>query len=331
MCLQSSARPLRPLRLQKAFFSSVVSRSDQRLAAVRFAIEVYALIPDLLWSTNSFFLSVSSPSSAFAAPGTGKTQLARAVSSSGGCTFFAIGASTLVSKWMGESEKMIKAAFDAARYYAPSVIFIDEIDALTGERGEGGGGSGEAMMRVKNEMLSQIDGMASTVADPTKFVLTLGATNRPWSLDEAFRRRLEKRILIPLPDARMREELYRKALSKATASPTAGGSTGGLSLSPSIDFSTLARLSDGYSAADIIGLCRDSTIAPLRELAAEMKAKGLSITAMPSYVANEKGGRLPPITMLHLLDSLKRIKSSVDRTGESAKKLQAWMSEFGSA
>lgn len=88
-------------------------------------------------------------------------------------------------QWLGESEKMVKALFDAARYYAPAIVFIDEIDALTGERGSG---EHEATIRVKNELLAQMDGMASTMT-ADKLVLVLGATNRPWALDEAFRRR----------------------------------------------------------------------------------------------------------------------------------------------
>eukprot|EP00899_Mesostigma_viride_P001391 jgi/Mesvir1/11252/Mv01057-RA.1 len=180
-------------------------------------------------------------------PGTGKSYLAKAVATEADSTFFSISSSDLVSKWMGESEKLVASLFNMAREKAPSIIFIDEIDSLTSQRGEG---ESEAMRRVKTEILVQMQG----VSHDSNKVLILAATNMPYNLDQAVRRRFDKRIYIPLPDAKARAAMFKIHLGD-TPSCLRGG-----------DLDILAGRTEGFSGSDIAVVVKDVLFQPIRTL-----------------------------------------------------------------
>lgn len=153
----------------------------------------------------------------FGPPGTGKTMLARAVATESKSTFFSVSASSLTSKWHGESEKLVRALFGLAKALAPSIIFVDEIDSLLSSRSSGT--ENEASRRSKTEFLIQWSdlqraavGRESKDGDASR-VLVLAATNMPWDIDEAARRRFVRRQYIPLPEHDVREQQIRKLLS----------------------------------------------------------------------------------------------------------------------
>ena len=125
----------------------------------------------------------------------GKSYLAKAVATESDATFFAVSSADLISKWQGESERLVRNLFEMARESdgGRAIIFIDEVDSLCGSRSEG---ESDSARRVKTEFLVQMDGVGKGKSD----VLVLGATNVPWELDAAIRRRFEKRVYIPLPE-----------------------------------------------------------------------------------------------------------------------------------
>lgn len=156
----------------------------------------------------------------FGPPGTGKTMLARAVATESKSTFFSLSASSLTSKYLGDSEKLVRALFAIARTTAPSIIFVDEIDSLLGQRS--GTEDHETTRRIKTEFLIQWSNLQRSVPpsdDPrdsggANRVLVLAATNLPWAIDEAARRRFVKRQYIPLPEPETRGAHLRRLLSQ---------------------------------------------------------------------------------------------------------------------
>ncbi|KAI8482887.1 katanin p60 ATPase-containing subunit A1-like [Branchiostoma floridae x Branchiostoma belcheri] len=238
-------------------------------------------------------------------PGTGKTMLAKAVATECGTTFFNVTSSTLSSKYRGESEKLVRLLFEMARFYAPSTIFVDEIDSICSRRGSDS--EHEASRRVKSELLIQMDGVSANEGDEGKMVMVLAATNFPWDLDEALRRRLEKRIYIPLPDTSSREELLKINLKEVP-------------IAEDVILASIAEKMDGYSGADITNVCRDASMMAMRR-----RIEGLT----PDQIKNLPKEELElPTCMKDFEEALKKVSKSVSK--DDLAKYVKWMEEFGS-
>uniref|UniRef100_H3CAJ3 Katanin p60 ATPase-containing subunit A1 n=1 Tax=Tetraodon nigroviridis TaxID=99883 RepID=H3CAJ3_TETNG len=244
-------------------------------------------------------------------PGTGKTLLAKAVATECRTTFFNVSSSTLTSKYRGESEKLVRLLFEMARFYAPTTIFIDEIDSMCSRRGTSE--EHEASRRVKAELLVQMDGSGASAERrnrmiPSKMVMVLAATNFPWDIDEALRRRLEKRIYIPLPSTKGRVELLRINLKE-------------LELASDVDLDRIAEKLEGYSGADITNVCsRDASLMAMRR-----RIEGLT----PEEIRNlSKDEMHMPTTMEDFEAALKKVSKSV--SAADLEKYEKWIEEFGS-
>jgi AAA+ superfamily predicted ATPase len=196
----------------------------------------------------------------FGPPGTGKTLLGKAIASNIDASFFAISASSLTSKWIGDGEKMVKALFAVAGWMAPSVIFIDEIDSLLSARKSEG--EHESSRRLKTEILVQMEGCDP--ASATRKVLLVGATNRPEELDEAARRRMPKQMYIPLPCEKARKEMVLRVLGP-------GGSIAA-QLSDA-DIEKIVEKTEGYSGSDMKNLIQEACQGPIREAVRSAGAK----------------------------------------------------------
>jgi len=265
-------------------------------------------------------------------PGTGKSYLAKAVATEADSTFFSISSADLVSKWLGESEKLVRNLFEMARDNKPSIIFIDEIDSLCSSRSDS---ESESARRIKTEFLVQMNG----VGNDTEGVLVLAATNIPWVLDAAIRRRFEKRIYIPLPEAPARARMFQIHLGKTPHR-----------LNPD-QFKQLGEMTEGYSGSDISIIVRDAMMQPVRAVQTATHFKTVSGPSRddPTRIENDyltpcspgdpdavemtwvqvDGNRLkePEITFNDFLKSLRQIRPSVSPSdiGEHIK----FTEEFG--
>ncbi|EAA12156.5 AGAP007769-PA, partial [Anopheles gambiae str. PEST] len=184
----------------------------------------------------------------FGPPGTGKTLIGKCIASQSKSTFFSISASSLTSKWIGDGEKMVRALFAVAAVHQPAVVFIDEIDSLLCQRSDT---EHESSRRLKTEFLVQLDG-AATAEDER--ILIVGATNRPQELDEAARRRLVKRLYIPLPERSARIQILNRLLDRERNS---------------LETDEIARIGDlteGFSGADMKVLCHEASMGPIRSI-----------------------------------------------------------------
>ncbi|KAH0538045.1 Vacuolar protein sorting-associated protein 4 [Glutinoglossum americanum] len=246
-------------------------------------------------------------------PGTGKSYLAKAVATEANSTFFSVSSSDLVSKWMGESERLVKQLFNMARENKPSIIFIDEVDALCGPRGEG---ESEASRRIKTEMLVQMDG----VGRDSTGVLVLGATNIPWQLDAAIRRRFQRRVHISLPDLPGRMKMFELAVGSTPCELQ------------SADYRTLGQMSEGYSGSDISIAVQDALMQPVivdgKEKLTPCSPGDLGAIEMDWTQIGSDELQEPPLMLKDFKKAVMGARPTVSQ--DDIKKSDEWTKEFGS-
>lgn len=250
----------------------------------------------------------------FGPPGTGKTMLAKAVASQSGANFINISMSTIASKWFGEGEKYVKAIFTLASKIAPTVIFIDEIDSILGKRERPG--EHEAMRKIKNEFMANWDGLKTKT---TERILVLGATNRPFDLDDAVLRRLSRRLMVDLPSQENRTKILKVILK-------------GEDLAEDFNYDVLATLTEGFSGSDLKNLCVAAAYQPIREIL-EKEKKELEEQVGKEEIMEEKKIDqeifIRPLTMKDFEKSMKEISASVSEDAFSIGELRKWNEIYG--
>lgn len=253
-------------------------------------------------------------------PGTGKTLLAKAVATECSTTFFNISASTLVSKWRGDSEKLVRVLFDMARYHSPSTIFLDEIDSILTSRGSEGN-EHEASRRMKTELLIQMDGVKGNTQNNNKTieqVFVMAASNLPWDLDIAVLRRLEKRVLVGLPVLEARKAMLQQHLGDRSSD---------------IQFDEIAARTEGFSGADIELLCREAAMMPVRRLMMKINDLDTQVLSRKGSVSNNPVDvdtliKSDPVCMSDINAALLTTRPSSDGT---MTKYELWQNEYGSS
>lgn len=212
-------------------------------------------------------------------PGTGKTLLARATAGELDAAFFTVSAADVLSKWVGEAEQNVKKLFDAAVEYAPSVIFIDEIESLVPARRDDGGG---VMQRVVPQILQGMEGFGKKGSGGVMF---MGATNVPWQLDSAVLRpgRFDAKVYIPLPDLKARRKMLDIYLGKRP-------------VDDAVNLDRLAERLDGYSGADIKYLCDRAAVIPFLRAVATKETTEITAEVIEDALADVK----PSVAKDHL-------------------------------
>ncbi|KAL1203125.1 ATPase family AAA domain-containing protein FIGL1 [Cardamine amara subsp. amara] len=259
----------------------------------------------------------------FGPPGTGKTMMAKAIANEAGASFINVSMSTITSKWFGEDEKNVRALFTLAAKVSPTIIFVDEVDSMLGQRTRVG--EHEAMRKIKNEFMTHWDGLMSNSGDR---ILVLAATNRPFDLDEAIIRRFERRIMVGLPPVESREKILRTLLSKEKTE--------------NLDFHELAQMTDGYSGSDLKNFCTTAAYRPVRELIKqeclkdqerkkreEAMKNSEEASEAKEEVSEERVITLRPLSMEDMKIAKSQVAASFAAEGAGMNELKQWNDLYG--
>jgi SpoVK/Ycf46/Vps4 family AAA+-type ATPase len=254
------------------------------LANVKRSLQETAILPLL---RPDLFTGLRRPQNIllYGPPGTGKTLLVKAVAYESQSNLFVCTSSAVTSKWMGEAEKLVRELFAMAQALVPSIVFLDEVDALLSSRKES---DHEASRRLKTEFMVQMDGIRSQSNDDqqqqqqqqqqhSQHVLVIACTNCPWDVDSAILRRFPRRILVPLPDAQARSGLIEYLLKKI----------GKHSITSTRQLTRLVNLTEGFSGSDITAIASEASFGPQRELGHLDAMKGCKAEDLRPVVLND--------------------------------------------
>ncbi|KAL8141602.1 hypothetical protein V2J09_014634 [Rumex salicifolius] len=252
----------------------------------------------------------------FGPPGTGKTMLAKAIAKEAGASFINVSMSTITSKWFGEDEKNVRALFTLASKVSPTIIFVDEVDSMLGQRSKVG--EHEAMRKIKNEFMSHWDGLTTK---PGERILVLAATNRPFDLDEAIIRRFERRIMIGLPSVENREMILKTLLAKEK-------------VEDGLDFKEIARMTEGYSGSDLKNLCTTAAYRPVRELIKQERLKDMAEErAEKGQISDDESDKrvikLRTLNMEDFREAKNQVAASFSSEGMTMNELKQWNDLYG--
>ncbi|KAG5089953.1 hypothetical protein AAZX31_01G208400 [Glycine max] len=262
----------------------------------------------------------------FGPPGTGKTMLAKAIASESGASFINVSMSTVTSKWFGEDEKNVRALFTLAAKVSPTIIFVDEVDSMLGQRTRVG--EHEAMRKIKNEFMTHWDGLMTNSGER---ILVLAATNRPFDLDEAIIRRFERRIMVGMPSVENREKILRTLLAKEK-------------VDEKLDFKEVATMAEGYSGSDLKNLCTTAAYRPVRELIQQERLKTLEKKQQGAggqnndvqdaldteeEVQQERVITLRPLNMQDFKEAKSQVAASYAAEGAGMNELKQWNELYG--
>jgi SpoVK/Ycf46/Vps4 family AAA+-type ATPase len=242
----------------------------------------------------------------FGPPGTGKTLLAAASAGSLNATFYNVKSDSILSKYFGESSKLISTLYDSARKHSPSILFIDEFDSLTRSRNDE---SSDATRKVLSTILSEMDGFKDKKSD--LLLLTLAATNTPWDLDDAVLSRFSRRIYVPLPDAHASSEIIQIH--------TAGLDITKIKLA-NLAVQCVERL---YSGRDIQNLCQQAILNMIHDKNKELH----KLASLPFSELRMRSLQIRPLEDSDFQNAVEKIKSPISR--QTLERYEKWNAEFG--
>lgn len=293
----------------KSYIEGLISKSDVKWSHIGGLDEVKRLMMETI-----VIAGLQKPESIkpwkgillFGPPGTGKTLLAAASAGSLNATFFSVKADKVLSKYFGESAKLVSALYSVARDRAPSIVFIDEFDALSLSRS---GDVSEASRRMLSTLLAELDGFQDKKSD--KLILTLAATNTPWDLDQAVLSRFPRRIYVPLPD--------EKACIEIIGIHTKGIDTSKLKLEEIAEVCVERR----FSGRDVANLCQQAMWNMIRDVNKDLH----KLAELPFEELRKHSLKTRALEMDDFYQAFEKVKSPLTR--KDVERYEKWNKEFG--